>query len=142
MELISIKKSILEYSEEVELKEMQISLKQNFAWELSMDYESSKLQFDLIGRMSFGYLKDLKEKEKHFYSFKTGLEDCLQDLEAKERPFGKSVKEFELGERKFDSIRKAVEDHGKNLELKEKKLSNILQLQLKFEETENSTGDG
>ena len=115
MELISIKKSILEYSEEVELKEMQISLKQNFAWELSMDYESSKLQFDLIGRMSFGYLKDLKEKENHFYSFKTGLEDCSQDLEAKERPFGKSVKEFELGERKFDSIRKAVEDHGKNL---------------------------
>lgn len=139
MEIISIKKSILECSEEVELKKMQISLKQNFAWELSMDYESSKLQFDLIGRMSFGYLK---EREKHFYSLKTGIEDCLQDLEAKERPFGKSVKEFELGEKKIDSIRKAVEDHGKNLELKEKKMSNILQLQVKFEETENSTGDG
>ncbi|KAK9215374.1 hypothetical protein WN944_007379 [Citrus x changshan-huyou] len=67
--------------------------------ELSMDYESNKLQFDLIRRISFGYLKDLKEKKKHFYSFKTGLEDRLQDLEAKERQFEESVKEFKLREK-------------------------------------------
>lgn len=103
---------------------------QNFAEELSMDYESNKLQFDMIRRMSFGYLKDLKEKKKHFYSFKTGLEDRLQDLEAKERQFEESVKEFKLREKSLILSEKQLKITVKICSWKRKKLSNILQLLL------------
>ncbi|XP_052297240.1 uncharacterized protein LOC102606840 [Citrus sinensis] len=74
---------------------------------------------------------EFKEKEKHFDSLKKGLENRSQDLEVKEREFEKRVKEFELREKEFDSIRKAVEDHSKNL-----------LLQVKIEDPENLTSSG
>ncbi|KAH9688561.1 hypothetical protein KPL70_015165 [Citrus sinensis] len=105
-ESISTEKTIAECSKEVELKKNQFNLTQ---------HESNLFQTRTIG-----YLKELKEKEKHFDSLKKGLEDRLQDLEIKEREFEKRVKEFELREKEFGSIRKAVEDCSKNLLLQAK----------------------
>ncbi|KAH9754542.1 hypothetical protein KPL71_015473 [Citrus sinensis] len=84
-----------------------------------------------------------KEKEKHLDSLKKDLEDRVQDLEIKERQFEERVREFELREREFDSLRKAVEDSSKNLELRQKKLSDILQLHPKRSAApENLTSSG
>ncbi|GAY63039.1 hypothetical protein CUMW_222420 [Citrus unshiu] len=96
-ELSSIEKTIAECSKEVELKKNQLNLVQH--------------ESNLVQTRTIGYLKEFKEKEKHFDSLKKGLEDRSQDLEVKEREFEKRVKEFELREKEFDSIRKAVEDH-------------------------------
>lgn len=63
---------------------------QNFTEGLFMDYESNKLQFHKIQR---------SQREKEAFLF-----ICLQALEAKERQFEESVKEFELREKKSDSI--------------------------------------
>ncbi|KAK9215363.1 hypothetical protein WN944_007368 [Citrus x changshan-huyou] len=116
-ELSSIEKTIAECSKEVELKKNQLNLVQH--------------ESNLVQTRTIGYLKEFKEKEKHFDSLKKGLEDRSQDLEVKEREFEKRVKEFELREKEFDSIRKAVEDHSKNL-----------LLQAKIEDPENLTSSG
>ncbi|KAH9688553.1 hypothetical protein KPL70_015160 [Citrus sinensis] len=116
-ELSSIEKTIAECSKEVELKKNQLNLVQH--------------ESNLVQTRTIGYLKEFKEKEKHFDSLKKGLENRSQDLEVKEREFEKRVKEFELREKEFDSIRKAVEDHSKNL-----------LLQVKIEDPENLTSSG
>ena len=132
-ELISVGKSIVKWSEEIELKKKQLSKGQ----------ETNEQQLDLIQTLTTTYTIGRKGKEKHLDSLKKDLEDRVQDLEIKERQFEERVREFELREREFDSLRKAVEDSSKNLELRQKKLSDILQLHPKRSAApENLTSSG
>lgn len=74
-ELISVGKSIVKWSEEIELKKKQLSKGQ----------ETNKQQLDLIQTLTATYTIGGKEKEKHLDSLKKDLEDRVQDLEIKER---------------------------------------------------------
>lgn len=96
-ELISVGKSIVKWSEEIELKKKQLSKGQ----------ETNEQQLDLIQTLTTTYTIGRKEKEKHLDSLKKDLEDRVQDLEIKERQFEERVREFELREREFDSLRKS-----------------------------------
>ncbi|KAH9688550.1 hypothetical protein KPL70_015157 [Citrus sinensis] len=118
--LISVGKSIVKWSEEIELKKKQLSKGQ----------ETNEQQLDLIQTLTTTYTIG-------------HLEDRVEDLEIKDRQFEEHVREFELREREFDSLRKAVEDSSKNLELRQKKLSDILQLHRKKSAgPENLTSSG
>ncbi|GAY63034.1 hypothetical protein CUMW_222380, partial [Citrus unshiu] len=120
----SLQSTIRLRENELECKEKELELKEREFCRIQERIEESS--------------QELLLKENQLKSVLACIEDC-----SKEDQFEEHVREFELREREFDSLRKAVEDSSKNLELRQKKLSDILQLHRKKSAgPENLTSSG
>ncbi|GAY63036.1 hypothetical protein CUMW_222390 [Citrus unshiu] len=136
-EFCRIQERIEESSQELLLKENQLKSVLACIEDCSKEDQVKEKELISVGKSI------VKWARREGDSLKKDLEDRVEDLEIKERQFEEHVREFELREREFDSLRKAVEDSSKNLELRQKKLSDILQLHRKKSAgPENLTSSG
>ncbi|KAK0599619.1 hypothetical protein LWI29_007015 [Acer saccharum] len=90
---MSIEKTLVKCSEELEQKKKQLGLVQNSVAVLSDEHLSEELELDLVRSMTSQVYEELKEKEQHFNSLENSLKERVQDLEVKEAQFKECVKE-------------------------------------------------
>lgn len=79
-EPISVGKSIVKCSEDLELKKKQLDFIQNSAEKLSKEHESNKLQLHLIQTLTTASLRELKEKETILLQTKNNWKNTCKSL--------------------------------------------------------------